>query len=129
MKKLLGLLFCFGFLLMVGTTEAKAQTEPNKSTYPTEVSVEIVNYSVDMPSFNIAQAFELPSVTYHLPDVRNSLSLGSLKSTIGLRSEQRFNLHSPVIYLNKQKYRFGYGYTHYNYKPLAKPIWQPNFSI
>lgn len=129
MKKLLGLFFCFGFLLMAGTTASYAQKEPSKSTYPTEVSVDIVNYSVDVPTFNIDQTFELPSIAYQRPDVSNSLNLCSPKSTIGLRSEQRFSLHSPVIYLNKQKYRLGYGYTHYNYKPLAKPIWQPNFSI
>lgn len=127
MKKLLGILFCFGFLLFAGTTETQAQTEPINSELQKEMYVDISNYSLDAPIVTISQSKE--SKLIDVGKLRLAGRIASMQASYALRSEMQYILDSHVILLNRQKTIFGYRYTHYSNKHLPKAIWLPYFSI
>lgn len=127
MKKLLGFLFCIGFLLFAGTFEAKAQTEPIHSEAQTDIFSDIGKYTIDAPVISLAQSRE-----YKLIDIgklRNASAQAVIKTNYALSNRMRFILDCPVIYLHKRPDRLGYKYT-YNYqKQVPRNIWLPYFSI
>ena len=127
MKKLLGILFCFGFLLFAGTTETQAQTEPINSELQKEMYVDISNYSLDTPVITISQSKE--SKLIDVGKLRAASRQAAINTNYALRNEIQFILDCPVIHINKRTYSLGYRYSHYSNKHLPKAIWLPYFSI
>lgn len=127
MKKLLGFLFCIGFLLFAGTFEAKAQTEPIHLEAQVVLFFDIGKYTIDAPVISLTQSREHKLID--IGKLRDASAQAVIKTNYALSNRMRFILDCPVIYLHKHPEKLGYKYT-YNYpKQVPRTIWLPYFNI
>lgn len=136
MKKLFGILFCFGFLLLAGTLEIKAQTESCLEATHQMCDVGKPSLNTDksenrfVESFeNADYSFEQTCYTIRINKLKEASARAVAKTNYALRSEMRFILDCPVVYLHKRSDRFNYKQSHYSNPSLPKVIWQPYFNI
>ncbi|MFV0313267.1 MAG: hypothetical protein ACK5KN_16690 [Dysgonomonas sp.] len=138
MKHLIGLLFCFGVLLLAGTTYTHAQTVPTHETTYQASCLDIGKPEISIgtaqnrfyESFAVADyAFDRQmqkGYTIDIQKLRHVSKQAVYKTNLALFYRYRYVPACPVQYVSKGYGRYFY-YNHlYNLKP---PKWQSNFNL
>lgn len=121
MKFLLGLLFCFGFLLFAGTTEAQTQkVSIFQTTYQTSC------LDIGKPQVSIIDAKVIKGFAIDIQKLRLASKQAVYKTNFALFYRYKLVPDCPVQYIYKSRYRYTYSYSYqYPYK-YNQP---PNYSL
>jgi hypothetical protein len=120
MKRLIGLLFCFGFLLFAGSTEA--QTAPVFES-PHQLSCMDIGYpkiSIEhnrfAESFAIADyAFDMQGqkeFTVNIHKIRHASKQAAYEANLALFTRYKYVPGCPLRYIYKGRYMYYYSYLH-----------------
>ncbi|WP_165043734.1 hypothetical protein [Dysgonomonas sp. ZJ709] len=118
MKKILGFLFCIGFLLMAVTVDIQAQVTVKQ----TITEVVYFDGAVSDNTIDVRQAVD-PADKYHF---KQAFREAAIKADATLFYSYRLIPLCPVHYLGKQRYRQGYTYL---YKYSSNYNQPPNYQL